>query len=81
MYEQCAGITESVKEEGMDVLKSGSYNVQVVLHELLRSSHKALRSTLDWNIYWTLALDLCRAKTTASLRLKADICNKNNLKS
>ena len=81
MYEQCAGITESEIQEGTDALKSGSYNVHVGPHELLRSRHKALRSTSDRNIYWSLAVDLCRARTTASQRLKADICNKNNLKS
>ena len=70
MYEQCAGITESEIEESTAVLKSESYYVHVGLHELLRSPHKALRSTLDWNIYWSLAVDLYRAKTMASQRLQ-----------
>ena len=80
MYEQCAGITESEIEESTAVLKSERFNVHVGLHELLRSGHKAIRSSADWNLYWTFAADLCRAKTTASQRLKANICNKNHLK-
>ena len=58
MYEQCAGITESEIEESTAVLKSESFNVHVSLHELLRSRHKAFRSTSDWILYWTFAADL-----------------------